>query len=563
MGDAHGALASVPPMPDEGPHSHRGAHHPRVSVVMPGDRTLRPWLVLASIVFGFFMSLLDTTITNIALGNIRTTLKTDLSTVSWIMNAYTLTFAALLVTMGRLADQFGRKRLYMGGMILFSVGSLLCAVAPTIEVLIGCRVIQAIGASILEAVSLAIIVAVFPREQRTAAIGLWGALAGLAAAVGPVLGGFLLEVGRGNLEWRWIFFVNLPFCLIGLAMIARNVPEIRDAHATRRIDVVGVLTLALGFTKATAWGWGSARVLGLFGLSALALLLLYAVEARQRQPNLDFALFRTRSFAAACAVIILFTIAFQAVLVILIQYFIIAQGKSPLDAALAIIWLPLAAFVSSAASGIAGDRINARWLIVAGMALLGVGLLSLSSLPLDAGYSDTLWREVIVGLGAGLCFTSIPNTALSDVPRPKLGAGNGAYATFKQLGYALGVAIFISLLTGQLRTTRAAAAAQATAYIRGAHALTSAEKAAFVAAVEDGTAHGNGTDAATVRPHMDVTRHIATLLRGATRNSFAFVWVIGALFAFLGVVPALFTTSATARPDGDTDGLDDPMELAL
>ena len=557
-------------MPDEGPHPNSGAHHLRVSVAMPGGRMLRPWLVLASIVFGFFMSLLDTTITNIALGNIQTTLKTDLSTVSWIMNAYTLTFAALLVTMGRLADQFGRKRLYMGGMILFSVGSLLCAVAPTIEVLIGCRIIQAVGASILEAVSLAIIVAVFPREQRTAAIGLWGALAGLAAAIGPVLGGFLLQVGRGNLEWRWIFFVNLPFCLIGLAMIARNVPEIRDAHATKRIDAVGVLALALGilalalgFTKATAWGWGSARVLGLFGLSALALLLLYAVEARQRQPNLDFALFRTRSFAAACAVIILFTIAFQAVLVILIQYFIIAQGRSPLDAALAIIWLPLAAFVSSAASGVAGDRINARWLIVAGMALLGAGLLSLSSLPLDAGYSDTLWREVILGLGAGLCFTSIPNTALSDVPRPKLGAGNGAYATFKQLGYALGVAIFISLLTGQFRTTRAAATAQATAYIQAAHTLTSAEKAAFVAAVEDGAAHANGTGAATVRSHTDVTRHIATLLRSATRDSFASVWVIGALFAFLGIVPALFTTSATARPDSDADGLDDPVELAL
>lgn len=536
---------------------------------MPDGREVKPWLVLFSIVFGFFMSLLDATISNIALDNIQTNLKTDLTTVSWVLNAYILTFAALLVTAGRLADQFGRKRVYMVGMILFSLGSLLCALAPSIELLITFRVAQAIGASVLEAVSLAIILAVFPRDKRTAAIGIWGALAGLAAAVGPVLGGFLLEIGKGNFEWRWIFFVNLPFCLAGLVMIARNVPEMRDPQATRRVDLVGVVALsigifclALGFTQATDWGWGSAGVLGLFGTSIVALVGFYLIETHQAQPILDFGLFKFRSFTATCLVGVMFTIAFQGILIVLIQYFIIAQGKSPLDAALAIIWMPLAAFVSAAASGASGDKFSPRLLIIAGMFLMGVGLLSLYTLPVNATYLDTVWREAIAGLGAGFCFTGLPNIALSQVPRARLGAGSGAYNTFQELGFVLGIAIFISLLTGQFKTNFSEARTQAVAQVQADQTLPPTAKTAIISGLEKSNPQtgGSPSNGATGNQGNPLNGQIDGLFKKATLDSFTFVWFAAAMFALFGIVPALFTSEA--KPASTETG-DDEFEAGL
>ena len=544
-------------------------------LVMPGGRAVKPWLVLISVVLGFFMSLLDSTVTNIALDNIQLNLKTDLTTVSWTINIYILTFAALLITAGRLADQFGRKRLFMGGMVLFSLGSLLCAVAPSIEFLLAFRVIQAIGASALEAVSLAIILAVFPKEQRTAAIGIWGALAGLAAAVGPVVGGVLLELGRGNLEWRLIFLINLPICLLGLFMIARNVPEIRDPQAGRRIDLAGVITLsvgvfcvALGFTQANDWGWGSVGVLGLFATSVVSLGLFYWVETHQAQPILDFSLFKVRSFTAACMVGIMFTIAFQGVVVVLIQYFAIAQGKSPLEAALALIGMPLAAFVTAAASGAAGDKFSPRLLVVVGLSLLGVGLLALYTLPVEAGYLDVLWREVIAGLGSGLCFTSLPNIALSQVPRARLGAGSGAYNTFQELGFAFGVAILISLLTAQFSTNFKDARTQAISQVQAAPNLPAQAKETIITGLQKSSsqisARVNAASQGGTDLNNPINQQISGLFKQATSSSFSVAWFAAAMFALFGIIPALFTSDPVPKPETDqNEELTDSLEFAV
>ena len=548
------------------------AHPAQPVMTLPNGRAVKPWLVLVSIIFGFFMSLLDATITNIALTDIQTNLNTNLTTVSWVINAYILTFTALLVTMGRVADQFGRKRVFMVGMVVFSIGSLLCALAPSIELLIAFRVLQGLGASVLEAVSLAIILAAFPRSQRTAAIGIWGALAGLASAVGPVLGGALLEVGRGNLEWRWIFFINLPFCLIGLLLIARNVPESRDTSATKRIDVGGVITLtvgifcvALGFTQANDWGWGSWGVLALFAMAIVALGLFYVVETHQAQPILDFKLFAVRSFTAACMVGIMFTIAFEGVVVILTQYFIVAQGKTPLEAALAIIWMPLAAFVAAAGSGSAGDKLNPRLLIIAGMSLLGVGLLTLYALPVDASYLDTLWREVIIGIGVGLLFTSLPNVALSQVPRTKLGAGSGAYNTFQELGFALGVAILIGLLSGQFTTNLHDAQTRAITAVNAAQDVPAQVKTDIIAGLQRGNTPNNATpptNIAAPAPDSTLNRQISAEFKRGTLDSFTFVWFAAAMFALFGIFPAFFTQAPKEIIDPHEAEFDMPAPAA-
>lgn len=437
------------------------AGHP---ILMIRGKPANPWLILLSLMFGLFMALLDVTIVNIAIPNIQSKLNADLTTVTWVLNAYSLVFAALLVALGRFADQFGRKRVFILGMVVFSIGSLLCALSPelasllggrAIDWLIGFRAFQAIGAASMNPVSLAIITAVFPRERRGAAIGIWGAMAGLASAAGPVLGGFLVQ----NFDWRWIFFVNLPFCLIGLVMVALFVPETRDPRASRRIDIPGVLALSasmffvvFAIMQGNDWGWSSTPILSFFAGALVTLALFIVIELRVKEPIIDFSLFKIGSFTSASIAIFLFGIAVQGAFLILVLYFIEARGYSQLDAAYAILPIPAASFVISAISGAFSRRVDARIMGALGLAILAIGFFSLYTLNADSSYLDTVWRDVLIGIGMGLCFQSFPNTALSDVPRASLGVGSGVFNTFRQLGFVLGVAILISLFVGQIQT---------------------------------------------------------------------------------------------------------------
>ena len=423
-----------------------------------------PWLALLALVFGLFMALLDVTIVNIAIPSTQSDLHTDLTTVTWVLNAYSLVFAVLLVTMGRFADQYGRKRIFLLGMVIFSVGSLLCALAPTIasltgvagiDWLIGARAFQAIGAASLNPVSLAIIMAVFPRERRGAAIGIWGALSGIAAATGPVLGGYLVQ----NFDWRWIFFVNLPFCIIGLFMVAMFVPETREPGVSRRIDIPGIITLSaavfclvLAIIQGNDWGWSSTPILSLFGGAVLATILFFVVDLKVKEPIIDFSLFKIGSFTSASFAMFVFGIAIQGAFLILVLYFIYAQGYTQLNAAYAILPIPVASFIVSAFSGAFSQKINPRISALLGMTLLAVGFFLLFTLNVNSTLLDTIWRGLIIGAGMGMCFQSFPNIALSEVPRAKLGVGSGVFNTFRQIGFVLGVAILISLFVGQIQT---------------------------------------------------------------------------------------------------------------
>ncbi len=431
-------------------------------LTLPNGEAVNPWTVLLSIMLGFFMSLLDATITNIALTTIQTSLKTDLTTVSWVINAYLIAFAGLLITMGRFADQFGRKRMFMIGMVIFSVSSLLCALTPTIGLLIVFRVLQGVGAAALNSVSLAIITGVFPPEKRSAAVGIWGALTGLAAAVGPVLGGLLLSVAVLHVwavqidSWRWIFFINLPFCIAGLLLTTRTVPEMYDRNATRKIDGVGLVTLSLGMVclslaliEGNDWHWDG-RIVGLFAGAVVAFALFLIAEVRQRQPLLDLNLFRIRSFSATNIVMFLFGVAAQGAFLLVILYFISAKGYSQLGAAYAFLPLPLAAFVISAVTSPLSRRISPKYLTIAGMAILGLGFLSFTTVTNISSPFDTAWRAIILGIGIGLCYSSLPAMVLTDVPSAKLGVASGAFNTFRQFGFVIGVALLLGIFTGQV-----------------------------------------------------------------------------------------------------------------
>lgn len=540
----------------------RDGRPPATLMTLPGGRALNPWLALISLMFGFFMSLLDATIVNIALTDIETGLKTDLTTVSWVLNAYNLVFAVLLVTMGRFADQFGRKRMFMLGMVLFSIGSLLCAVSPNISFLIASRAIQAIGAAALNPVSLALITVIFPPQKRGAAFGIWGALAGLASAVGPVLGGFLVQ----TFDWRAIFYVNLPFCIVGLYMVYQFVPESKDPAASRRIDLGGLITLTAGMfclvlaiIQGNDWGWTSLGTLALLAGAVVGLGLFVLIETRIAQPILDFTLFKFRSFTMVNITMFMFSVAVTGVFLMLVLYFINARGYSELNAAYALLPLPIASFFVSGISGRFSNKINPRWQGIAGMAFLTVGFVLLSTIDAQSSYFDVAWRSVLLGVAVGLCFTSFPTMALGEIPHTKVGVGSGTFNTARQIGFALGVAVLISLFTGQIKDNIPVAVANATQIVNNNAQLPTQVKSAITGALQAASAQASDSDSRNssqfdlttladkipngqaLKPELaKLQGQIAEQFTGATVKSFTFVWLISAIVAFAGLISAFF-----------------------
>ena len=440
--------------------------------VSPPDLTgdgqpVRLWLALAAVIIGYFMGTLDLTIVNIAIPAIQTSLKTNLASVSWVLNAYNLVFAVLLITGGRLADQYGRKRLLMLGMSLFSLASLGCTLAqpfgqfsglPAIGWLIGFRAVQACGAAVLAPVSLAIILAICPPEKRGAAIGFWGACATLANAVGPVLGGFLVQ----TIGWPWIFLVNLPLGLVGLLMIARFVPETRDPHASQRVDFVGILTLSaalfclvMAVIEGNTWGWTSMPTMSLFAGAVVSFLLFILIELKRPEPMVDFRLFAVRSFSGANSTMFLFGIAIQGAYLIAVLYFMNAQGYTQVQTAYVLLPMAFAAFTVALLTGRLSRRINPHVMGIAGLLLVAGSFGLLCLLRSHAAYLDIAWRELLLGIGMGLVFLSQPIIALSAIPPARLGVGSGVFNTFRQIGFVLGVAILVSVFTGHLQVSEA------------------------------------------------------------------------------------------------------------
>jgi EmrB/QacA subfamily drug resistance transporter len=433
-------------------------------VLMVRTKPVKPCGVLTAVLCGFFMAVLDTTIMNIAIPSIQTDLSADLPSISWVLNAYNLMYAVLLITVGRFADQYGRKRLLLIAMILFSLGSLGCALAPAcarisgtpaMSWLIGFRAFQGIGAAGLMPVSLAIMMAVFPRYKRGAALGVWGAVAGMGAAFGPIIGGFLVQA----FDWRSIFLVNLPICAVGIVLTLLFVPETRDTSMSRRIDMPGLLTLTVAILclvvaiiEGNEWGWSSVPILSLFGAAVGSVILFVLVEVWQREPLVDLSLFKAWSFTGTNISVLMLGIALQGATLIAVLYFTNALGYSQLQAAYALLPLALASFVTSLLAGKVSSKVTPSLMCLAGMAMVAVGLGLLGLLSPLTSLLVIAWCGLLTGGGIGMAFQSLTMLSLSQVPHAKLGVGSGVFNTFRLLGGVLGVAILVSVLTGQLPT---------------------------------------------------------------------------------------------------------------
>jgi EmrB/QacA subfamily drug resistance transporter len=453
----------------------------------------RKWWTLGAVSFGLFMIMLDNTVVNVALPAIQRDLGAGLSQLEWIVSGYALTFAALMLTGGKLADLLGRRRVFVAGLAVFAGSSLACALAPSAGFLIGARIVQGAGAALMNPATLSIISATFPPRQRGAAIGIWAGVSALALAIGPLVGGLLTE----HVGWSSIFYLNVPIGLVAIAASLLLIDESRDTTEGQRPDLPGQLTSAVGLfaltyglIEANGYGWGSARIVGAFAIGAAALVAFVLLERDQRVPMLDLRLFRNSTFTGANVVLLLVALAMFGVFFFLSLYMQNILGYSPVKAGAA--FLPMTGLIILIAplAGRLSDRLGSRWLLTGGMTLLAAQLLYFSRLGVHEGLWSLVPGMLLGGLGMPAVMAPASAAALSGVPVDRAGVGSAVLNSSRQLGGSIGVALMGAIMAHEIGGRQTPQAF--------VHGLSVALEVAAAIALA-----GAVIAAATVRTHVD------------------------------------------------------------
>jgi EmrB/QacA subfamily drug resistance transporter len=411
----------------------------------------RRWQVLLVTSVAVFMGFLDVTIVNIAFPDIRASFPgASLAHLSWILNAYAVVFAAALVPAGRLADRLGRRRFFLAGTVIFLGASTVCGVAGSVDLLIGGRVVQALGAAMLIPASLSLVLPEFPLERRATAASLWGATGAVAAATGPSLGGVLVDWQ----SWRWVFFVNL---LIGIPALVPARRLLRESNEPSAVvpDLAGsallalaVAALALGIVEGPDWGWTSGRVLSAFVVSAVLLPVFLWRSSRHRSPVVELSLFRVRSFAVANAGLFVFAVGFYALLLCGVLFLTGVWHYSIVRAGVALTPGPLMAAVAAPIGGRLSDRFGQRLVAVPGGLVFGAGAL-LFALVVDGQRSYAahyLPATLLTGTGVGLTFASLGSAVVAELPPARFATGSAISNCFRQIGAVLGISTLIVVI---------------------------------------------------------------------------------------------------------------------
>ena len=403
---------------------------------------------------GIFMVFLDTQILFVAFGSIEASFAdVSTNTMSWVLSGYTLVFAALLVPAGRLADRWGRKRVFMGGLAVFTVASAICGLAPTAGLLIAARVLQAVGAAAITPTSLALVLRATPRERVPIAVAIWGSMGAVAAAFGPTLGGLLVDAAG----WRWVFFLNLPVCVVALVLGDRILVESREADPGPFPDLVGSVLLALGvgavslaLVQSEDWGWLDARTVGSI-VAGLVLVALFVVRSRtQASPALDLSLFRIPSFRWGNLATAVFGLSFTAMFLANVTFLTTVWQWDVVKAGLAMAPGPLVVLVLARRFGRLAARIGPRPLIIVGGLVYALGgtvlVATVESTPNYATSMLPAW--LLTGLGVALALPQLSSASVQGLPPDRYALGSAVNQTMRQLGATFGVALVVSFIAG-------------------------------------------------------------------------------------------------------------------
>ncbi|ONI73387.1 hypothetical protein ALI144C_46645 [Actinosynnema sp. ALI-1.44] len=398
------------------------------------------WSPLLAVCLGGFILLVDVTIVTVALPDIASDLQASLTGMQWVVDAYALALAAIVLASGALADQIGRKRTYLGSLVVFGVASLACGLAPSTEVLVVARAVQGVGGAAMMATTMAILNVVYHGRDRGIALGIWGVVAGVASALGPVVGGVLTEF----IGWRWIFLINIPVVLLALWLTAKVVAESTNPHA-QGVDVPGVITFTAGVAAVTyglmeagQHGWASAEVLGWIGAGLLVLVVFVVLQARSTKAMLDLTLLRRPSSLVILLAAMAFSFAAFGYLPFMSVWLQQSLGLRVLTAGLALLPMSLSSFVIA---GTLGRRLHAvpfRYTIGIGMAVVSLGAFLMTT---GNSWTVTLPGMIVTGVGVAVTAQALPGAIMATVPHQRAGMASGALNTFRQLGFALGVAV--------------------------------------------------------------------------------------------------------------------------
>jgi EmrB/QacA subfamily drug resistance transporter len=414
----------------------------------------KKWWTLAAVGIGLFMLLLDLTIVIVALPSIQRQLHGSISDLQWVIDAYALSLGALMLTAGSLADRLGRKRLWVTGILIFTAGSILCGAAQSSMWLTLARAGQGIGGAIMFATSLALIANAFRGKDRGIAFGIFGAITGVASAVGPVIGGAITSA----LSWRYIFFVNIPIGVILVGLTLLRVEESRDPEASRP-DWFGFVTwtaalglLVYGLIESSTYAWGSTRVVGSLIASGVLLVLFIVAELRQRHPMFDMSLLRKPTFDGGLTSAFAISASALAMLTFLVLYLQNVLHLSAIQTGLRLLVLSGATLLTAGVAGRLTAKVPTRLLIAPGFVLTGVGLLLARGISPSSDWTHLLPGLIVIGLGSGLVQTPLANLAVGVVEPRRAGMASGMNSTFRQVGIAAGVAALGSIFASQIRS---------------------------------------------------------------------------------------------------------------
>jgi EmrB/QacA subfamily drug resistance transporter len=451
------------------------------------DQAHRKWWTLAAVSFGLFMIMLDNTVVNVALPSMQEDLGLGISELEWVVTGYALTFGAVMLTGGKLADRYGRRLMFVIGLSIFTVSSLVCALAPDAKWLIGARVVQGVGAALMNPSTLSIITATFPPRQRGTAIGIWAGVSAMALAIGPLVGGLLTE----HINWSWVFYINVPIGILAIVAAFLFIDESRDTSHEQRLDPLGLLTSGIGLLtlsyaliEGNQYGWTSARILAAFAVAAVTLPAFVLLERHQRLPMLDLSLFKNRTFSGANSAMLLVGLAMFGVFFYVSLFMQQVLHFSPVEAGASFLPMTVLVILIAPQAGRLTDRVGARWLVGGGLTLVAASLLWYTTLD----QSSTFW-SILPGLllgGAGMACAMTPTTAaaMSAVPVDKAGVGSAVLNSMRQVGGSLGIAIMGAVVAHSVGSSNRGPGGDPEQFVTGFHhALLLAACFAFAGAI--------------------------------------------------------------------------------